>query len=193
MEVLYTAASAQTKKEDLPFDISWMTDWFTDWFGSLFKGSSDVVKGGGGKIDGAVHASVPAFFDFIFVILSIVILISLLVFGASLWFKHIKWKKRSIYFGVGSFILILLIRIIPVLILTTRSFDFQTFMSNMIGLITSIILGTAVLMFLISLALGMLYKKFEHPKYGKWSSSLKYSSIFIFIMTLLVPVLLRHL
>ncbi|PES79395.1 hypothetical protein CN504_21075 [Bacillus anthracis] len=193
LEVYNSAAPAQTKNEDLPFDISWMTDWIVDWFGSLFNGGSDVIKDGGDKIDGAVHASVPAFFDVIFLILSVVILISLLVFGASLWFKHIKWKKRSIYFGVGSFILILLIRILPVLMLTTRSFDFQTFMSNMVGLITSIILGTAVLMFLISLALGMLYKKFEHPKYGKWSSSLRYSSIFIFVMTLLVPALLRHL
>ncbi|MEI3896021.1 MULTISPECIES: hypothetical protein [unclassified Bacillus (in: firmicutes)] len=187
LKIFNSVAPAQTKNEDLPFDISWMTDWIVDWFGSLFNGGSDVIK------DGVVHASVPAFFDVIFLILSVVILISLLVFGASLWFKHIKWKKRSIYFGVGSFILILLIRILPVLMLTTRSFDFQTFMSNMVGLITSIILGTAVLMFLISLALGMLYKKLEHPKYGKWSSSLRYSSIFIFVMTLLVPALLRHL
>ncbi|MGG3524184.1 hypothetical protein ABES13_01245 [Bacillus pseudomycoides] len=105
LEVLYSAASPKTKSEDLPFDISWLTDWFV----SLFKGTG----------------------DYIFVLLSIVILISLLVFGASLWFKHIKWKKRSIYFGVGS---ILLIWIIPVLVLTTHSFNFQSFMSNMVGL-----------------------------------------------------------
>ncbi|MEY8351421.1 hypothetical protein AALF16_24780 [Bacillus cereus] len=182
LEVFYSVAPPETKSEDLPFDISWLTDWFF----SLFKGTGD-------HIDGAVHASVPSIFDFIFVVLSIVILISLLVFGASLWFKHIKWKKRSIYFGVGSLILILLIRIIPVLVLTTHSFNFQSFMSNMVGLITSIILGTAVLMFLISLFLRMLYKKFEHPKYGKWSSSLLYSSVFIFVMTLIVPTLLKSL
>lgn len=52
------------------------------------------------------------------------------------------------------------------LMLTTSSFDFQTFMSNMVGLITSIILGTAVLMFLISLALGMLYKNLNIPNMG---------------------------
>ena len=169
LKIFNSVASTQIKNEELPFDISWMTDWIVDWLGPLFNGGSDVMKNGGDKINGAVHASVPAFIDVIFLILSVVILISLLVFGASLWFKHIKWKKRSIYFGVDSFILILLIRILPVLMLTTRSFDFQTFMSNLMGLITSIILGTAVLMFLISLALGMLYKKFEHPKYGKWS------------------------
>ena len=120
LEVLYSAASPKTKSEDLPFDISWLIDWFV----SLFKGTGDYI-------DGTVHASVPSIFDYIFVLLSIVILISLLVFGASLWFKHIKWKKRSIYFGVGS---ILLIWIIPVLVLTTHSFNFQSFMSNMVGL-----------------------------------------------------------
>ncbi len=43
-----------------------MLDWIIDWFSSLFNGSSDVIKDGGDKIDGAVHASVPAFFDVIF-------------------------------------------------------------------------------------------------------------------------------
>ncbi|MEB3053320.1 hypothetical protein [Bacillus pseudomycoides] len=95
MEVLYSAASPKTKSEDLPFDISWLTDWFV----SLFKGTGDYI-------DGTVHASVPSIFDYIFVLLSIVILISLLVFGASLWFKHIKWKKRSIYLSIYLSILV---------------------------------------------------------------------------------------
>lgn len=46
LEVYNLAASAQTKSEDLPFDISWMTDWIVDWFGSLFNGGSDVIKDG---------------------------------------------------------------------------------------------------------------------------------------------------
>lgn len=86
LKMFNSVASKQTKNEDLPFDISWMTDWIVDCFGSLFNGGSDVIKDGGNKVDGAIHASVPAFFDVIFLILSVVILISLLVFGASLSF-----------------------------------------------------------------------------------------------------------
>lgn len=41
-----SAAPAQTNNEELPFDISWMTDWIVDWFGSLFNGGSDVIKDG---------------------------------------------------------------------------------------------------------------------------------------------------
>jgi hypothetical protein len=44
--VLNTAAPVQTKNEDLPFDILWVTYWITEWFGSLSNGSSDVIKEG---------------------------------------------------------------------------------------------------------------------------------------------------
>lgn len=86
LEMFNAAAPAQTKNEDLPFDISWMTDWITYWLDYLFNGGIEVIRDGEDKIDGAV----PAFFDAIFFILFVIILISLLVFDASLWFKHIK-------------------------------------------------------------------------------------------------------
>lgn len=72
LKIFNSVAPTQIKNEDLPFDISWMTDWIVDWFGSLFNGGSDVIKDGGDKIDGAIYASVPAFFDVIFLILSVV-------------------------------------------------------------------------------------------------------------------------
>jgi len=46
LKIFNSVAPAETNNEELPFDISWMTDWIVDWFGSLFNGSSDVIKGG---------------------------------------------------------------------------------------------------------------------------------------------------
>ncbi|MGQ0518722.1 hypothetical protein ACT453_56665, partial [Bacillus sp. D-CC] len=59
LEVFNSAAPAQTNKEELPFDISWITDWIVDWFGSLFNGGSDVIKDGGDKIDGTLAWTAP--------------------------------------------------------------------------------------------------------------------------------------
>lgn len=41
------------------------------------------------------------------------------------------------------------------------------FLVNSIGVISGLTFGIAVLMYVISLVLCMLYKKFEHPTYAK--------------------------
>lgn len=102
-------------------------------------------------------------------------------------------KKAGDYTrGVFSFIAILVIRLLPVIAfsMSTEKLSVTDFLANSIDMISRLTFSVTVLMYLISLVLRRLYKKFEHPKYEKWGTSLQYSSILILVITLLAPKLL---
>lgn len=102
------------------------------------------------------------------------------------------WMKVGMGTMIFSFISLLILRVGPILFLTTSVVGFTLIVSDSVHLLQSIALWTAIGMVLIGLFFRLLHRVVsQHPEYFRWSKSLLVSATILGLLSGVIPLLFR--
>lgn len=165
-----------------------------DYFNTYIEYQKHTVKGSNltdGLLDSFTSLA-PAVVNVAFYILMITFVFFTIVLAAAVTTKNTQWMKTSVGGILGTFISILALRLTPLLIFTIDIEGVTVFMRNIVSFLTSVGIHVAIGMFLIGLFLKMLSNIFEHPKYFKWSRSLRIGSAVIIFLSIVSPIVIGN-
>lgn len=148
-------------------------------FGGLLKDLTEIVK--------PVYDWGIFIITAIFIIGSIVMILSMIV-------KNGQWQKYAQVTMFISFVVMLVLRGFPILILSVKSMgDVNILLTKLVSQLS----GAAVFLGLTGIAASLLfrffYKLIEHPDFHRWSKNLLGVSVIMMISSIVIPILFPNL
>ncbi|MEI5919521.1 hypothetical protein ACMHYP_22890 [Bacillus cereus] len=151
--------------------------------------NADLASG----ILNSAHDIIPLAVNITFYVLMIIFAVSAITLAGALTTKNTQWMKTAVGGLLGTFIAVLALRLAPLLFITNDIEGIALLMRDCVDFLTTIGIYVAVGMFVYGLFLGLLYKLFEHPKYFKWSRSLRIGSIVTLFLSVISPVIIGNI
>lgn len=123
-------------------------------------------------------------------IVTILFIIGTLTMILSIIFKNGQWQKYSQGTMFISFTTMLVLRGLPIIVLSIKSSeDFSHLLNHVINSISS----AAVFLGMISISLSFLFRYgnrlIEHPDFHRWSKNLLSVAILMIVFSMIVPIL----
>lgn len=156
------------------------------------KENNSNVEAASGVLN-SFHGLIPLAINITFYFFMICFAISVVILAVAMITKHAQWLQTSVRGIIGTIVAILLLRLVPLLFLTNDIEGIASLMRDSVDFLTTIGIHSAIGMLLIGLFLKMLYRIFEHPKYFKWSKSLKIGSALILILSIVSPLIIGNI
>lgn len=151
---------------------------------------SDISSSAQGFVDKVL----PMVYHFVIDIFILMFLLGIIGMSYSMTTKNgqmMKWSTRSMF---GSLIGFVLVRIVPIFVLTTNANEINMIVSDIVSLTKSISFYAAIGMVLIGFAMKLLYRIVSHhPEYYKWSKSLFIGAIILGVLSFVAPMVFRSI
>lgn len=119
---------------------------------------------------------------------TVLFVIGTIVMILSIAFKNGQWQKYAQGTMMITFIIMLLMRGLPIIVLSINStHDIDSLFIGGVSLLSSIAIMIAVMSIGISADFKFNYHMIEHPKYHRWSRNLFSVAILMTVLSILVP------
>ncbi|MDX1806479.1 MAG: hypothetical protein R3267_05605 [Paenisporosarcina sp.] len=155
--------------------------------GQIEEVSSDSLFGG---ISDALASLIGPAYSWGIIIITGIFVVGTLVMIMSVLFKNGQWQKFAQGTMFISFVVMLLLRGLPILILSIRNAnDIDVLLRD--GLLS--LSYAAIFLGIISISVSLLfrlgYKLIEHPEFHRWSKNLISVSVLMMILAIAIPIL----
>ncbi|KLV18349.1 hypothetical protein [Bacillus anthracis] len=142
---------------------------------------------------GGIQSYIPIGVNIAFNVFIIGFLFACIVLSAAMITKNAQWQKNAVWGIIFTVVAVLALRLAPLLIITNDIVGIASLMRDIVDFLTAIGIHASIAMLLISLFLGMLHRTFEHPKYFKWSRSLKVGSGLVLFLSIVSPIVIGNI
>lgn len=149
------------------------------------------------KLDGTISViekiagnGTLSIFDWGVKVIAIIFVLAVLLMIMAFIFKNGQWQKWGQSTMMISFVAMLLIRAIPIIILSFRSeMDVTESLNGALGALSQVAIFLGVVGIMLSLLFKFAYKLIEHPEYHRWSKNVLNVSVLMMILALGGPVI----
>ncbi|WP_209124489.1 hypothetical protein [Alkalihalobacillus sp. BA299] len=103
-----------------------------------------------------------------------------------------QWMKWATGTMVFSFIALLILRIGPIIFLTTNAVGITLIVSDTVGFLKAVSFWAAIGMILVGLYIRLLHKVVsDHPEYFRWSKGLFVGALILGVLSGVIPLLFK--
>lgn len=122
--------------------------------------------------------------------ITILFFVAILVMILSALFKNGQWQKYAQVTMLLSFVTMLLLRGMPIIVLSVRSAtDVDVLLHETLSMLSFGVFFICLIGFAVSFLFGFGYKLIEHPEFHRWAKTLRSVAILMVIFAIAVPLL----
>lgn len=120
--------------------------------------------------------------------ITILFIVATLVMIMSALFKNGQWQKYGQVTMLLSFVTMLLLRGLPIIVLSIRaSEDVDVLLHETMSMLSFGVIFLCLISFAVSYLFGFGYKLIEHPEFHRWAKTLRSVSVLMVIFAIAIP------
>lgn len=120
--------------------------------------------------------------------ITILFIVATLVMIMSALFKNGQWQKYGQVTMLLSFVSMLLLRGLPIIVLSIRaSEDVDALLQETMSMLSFGVIFLCLISFAVSYLFGFGYKLIEHPEFHRWAKTLRSVSVLMVIFAIAIP------
>ena len=149
--------------------------------------SSDSLFGG---IAGSLESLLRSLYNWGVIIITALFVIGTLVMILSILFRNGQWQKYAQGTMFISFVVMLVLRGMPILLLSIKSSkDIDILLHDLISALSNAAIFLGITSIFVSLLFRFGYRLIEHPEFHRWSKNLLSVSILMMIFSIVIPII----
>lgn len=170
----------QVNADELPFNIP------KDGNATIKPVSTEGLFGG---IEKDLSAIFTPMYGWAITIITIIFIAGAFVMLLSVLFKNGQWQKYSQLLMAFSFISIMILRGLPIIILSVKdpATDIDYLLQGITGYISAAVIYAGIIGIVLSFLFRFGFKLIEHPEFHRWSRTLRSISLLMILFSFIIP------
>jgi hypothetical protein len=129
----------------------------------------------------------PLAINVFFKAVTLIFLLSLIVFAISLFFKNGQWQKWAMNSMILTLMVILIFRGAPILLFSSNIMGIDQMLQDFMSFTVYCSYFIGITLFLVGLLFRFTHQLIKHPDYYRWSKRLIGFSVLAVILSIVVP------
>ncbi|UNL87529.1 hypothetical protein [Priestia koreensis] len=147
------------------------------------------IDSGTSFMSDTLNGLLPKVMDVGIKVITIMFVAAVIVMAFALLMKNGQWTKIGTGVMMGSFVAIIMLRVVPIFMLTSDRMNITLFVNDTLDLLKHISFVAAIGMVIIGLFIRFLHQLLNHPDYFRWSKRLYIGALILTILSTFIPIL----
>ncbi|WP_251609855.1 hypothetical protein [Priestia koreensis] len=136
-----------------------------------------------------LNGLLPKVMDVGIKVITIMFVAAVIVMAFALLMKNGQWTKIGTGVMISSFVAIIMLRVVPIFMLTSDRMNITLFVNDALDLLKHISFVAAIGMVIIGFFIRFLHQLLNHPDYFRWSKRLYIGALILTILSTFIPIL----